>query len=82
MAAFDRFAPRSTLVAFLVFAAGSLYSLPAVLRSSLSAYTSFHMQSPQDEVARESVGLVICTVWAGYLYWYGKHTRQAGNGQS
>jgi hypothetical protein len=55
------------LLACLGFAVGALPGLPELLRSRAEAFTSFRMRSPVDEVARESLGLLLCALWSGVL---------------
>ncbi len=62
------YAPRIALLLFLIYAAGTLYTFPAVLSSDFSAYTSFKMRSTDDEVARECIGLALCAGWTFYLW--------------
>lgn len=72
MAARGRYFPRFTLLACAVYASFALYDFPAVLAAHLSAYTSFEMRSPGDEVARECMGLVLCALWTGVLWRRGR----------
>jgi hypothetical protein len=70
------------LVAALGFAAGALVGLPELLHARAEAFTSFHMQLLGDEVARESVGLLLCALWSALLVWRARPTgRQAGWGR-
>jgi hypothetical protein len=65
---------RVALLAALGFAAGALVGLPELLRARAEAFTSFHMQSLADEVARESLGLLLCALWSGLLAWRARPT--------
>jgi len=78
LAARDRYWPRFTLLTCAMYGAFALYDLPAVFASHLSAYTSFKMRSPDDEVARECIGLLISALWTAYLWRRG---RAAGTAQ-
>ena len=66
---------RVALVAALGFTAGALVGLPELLHARAEAFTSFHMRSLDDEVARESVGLLLCALWSALLAW---RARRAG----
>jgi hypothetical protein len=66
---------RVALLAALGFSAGALVGLPELLRARAEAFTSFHMRSPADEVARESLGLLLCASWSALLAW---RARRAG----
>ncbi len=64
--------PRPTLALAVMYSAGAIWTFPAVLSSSLSAYTSFKMRSTGDEVARECVGLILCAAWMFVLWRRGR----------
>jgi hypothetical protein len=64
-----RTSARVAWLAAAVFLAGALVGLPELLHARAEAFSSFHMQSLGDEVARESVGLLICASWSALLAW-------------
>jgi len=57
------------LLACIGFAVGAQRGLPELLQARAEAFTSFHMRSPADEVARESLGLLLCAFWSALLAW-------------
>ena len=68
---------RITLALLSIYTIGTLATFPAVLQADLSAYTSFKMRSAGDEVARECVGLALCSAWTFFLWRRSPHPKLA-----